>query len=230
MNALSKAAILLLVVLTAAACQKGSAAGAPKPASHAAAVSPGPIPLGMLPRTVVPQHYRLAFIIDPTKDRFSGHTEIDVQVSKPVGAFYMHGLDLRVGKLVARTAAGKSIAGTYKQVDDSGVALVTFASPLPAGGAMLVFDYDAPFGQSLAGLYKVVDAGDAYAFTQFEDIDARRAYPSFDEPGFKTPFDISITAPAGDKVIANTPETSVSPVFNNGMQKHVFLRTMPLPT
>jgi alanyl aminopeptidase len=109
------------------------------------------------------------------------------------------------------------------------VVLLTFASEVPAGAATLVFDYDAPFDQSLAGLYKVMVRGDAYAFTQFENIDARRMFPGFDEPGFKTPFDITVTAPQSDKVIGNTPVTNdVS--AGNGMMRWTFETTKPLPT
>ncbi len=99
---------------------------------------------------------------------------------------------------------GRNIPVRYAQIDKSGVAQLTFASEIPAGNATLIFDYDAPFDTSLAGLYKVKSGGDEYAVTQFENIDARRAFPGFDEPGYKTPFDITITAPSEDKVIANT--------------------------
>ena len=43
-----------------------------------------------------------------------------------------------------------------------------------------------------------------YAFTQFEPNDARRAYPCFDEPGFKVPFEVSITVPKGSMAVSNT--------------------------
>ena len=51
-------------------------------------------------------------------------------------------------------------------------------------------------------------ASDAYALTQFEAIAARQAFPGFDEPGFKVPFDISVIARKDDVVVATTPEAS----------------------
>lgn len=223
------ATFLVAALVILSACHKPSAQAAAAKSTPPATTGAGPVPLAMLPRTVMPQHYRLAFTIDPTKDRFSGHAEIDVTVVKPQRAFYLHGLDLHVGRVVIRLASGKQLSATYAQVHNSGVALLKFAEVVPAGRATLLFDYDAPFNGSLEGLYKVVDSGNAYAFTQFESIDARRAFPSFDEPGFKTPFDVTVVAPAADKVIANTPVVSDTGA-GNGMLRWVFQTTKPLPT
>ncbi|HEY4123407.1 MAG TPA: M1 family aminopeptidase, partial [Rhizomicrobium sp.] len=186
------------------------------------------IPLGPLPQVAAPEHYRLALTIDPTKDRFTGHTEIDLLFAKPRTKMFIHGLDLHMISASARVN-GRRIAARYTQVDKSGVAQLTFASEIPAGRATLVFDYDAPFDTSLAGLYKVRSGGDDYAVTQFENIDARRAFPGFDEPGYKTPFDITITAPSTDKVIANTMPRS-SDKLVGGMTRTVFAPTEALPT
>ncbi len=199
------------------------------PLASSAVEAQSPVPLGPLPRVVVPVHYRLDFTIDPAKGRFSGHDEIAVTFKQSESAIYIHGLDIHVSHAEARLQDGKTVPVTYAQVDKSGVAQLTFASAIPAGAATLVFDYDAPFNQSLAGLYKVTERGDAYAFTQFEAIDARRAFPSFDEPGFKTPFDVTITAPVSDKVVANTPVTGDTGA-GDGMMKWTFETTRPLPT
>jgi cytosol alanyl aminopeptidase len=231
---MSRSAIAALaLVLAVSGCGKApekTQSAAAKPVTMVQpAPDPGPVPLGPLPRDAQPTHYRLAFTIDPTKPGFSGKDEIDVTFSKPARTLYIHGLDLHVNKVVLHLAKGPDIAVTYKQVDKSGVALLTFASMVPVGAATLSFDYDAPYNGSLAGLYKVTARGDAYAFTQFESIDARRAFPGFDEPGFKTPFDISVTAPAADKVIGNTPVTGDTGA-GNGMMRWTFETTRPLPT
>ncbi|MBI3678383.1 MAG: M1 family metallopeptidase [Proteobacteria bacterium] len=197
--------------------------------SPAALAEKEAVPLGQLSAVVKPLAYRLTLIVEPKKPRFSGHTEIDVNFAKPRRSVFLHGLDMHVSRVSLKTKKGATIAGHYAQVDESGVARVIFDDQVPAGPATLTFDYDAPFNTSLSGLYKVMDGGEAYAFTQFESTDARRAFPSFDEPGFKTPFDIKVLAPAGDKVVSNTPIVSQSKAAN-GLTRVVFERTRPLPT
>jgi aminopeptidase N len=53
-------------------------------------------------------------------------------------------------------------------------------------------DYTAAFDANLAGLFRVEEKGEAYALAKSESIQARRFLPSFDEPGFKAPFDITL--------------------------------------
>lgn len=220
------AAIFIVLV---GAVGSGASRGDEAPSQAGGAAGPDLVPMGPLPRNVVPLRYRLAFTIDPSKPRFAGHDEIDVSFVEARRAIYLDGKDLDVHRALVRLPSGETIAARFAPVHDSGIALLSFAREVPAGGATLIFDYDAKFGGALAGLYKIVDGGNAYAFTQFEATDARRAFPSFDEPGFKTPFDVSVTAPAGDKVVANTPELSEAPA-GDGLVRTLFEPTAPLPT
>src|SRR5260221_7785723 len=84
--------------------------------------------------------------------------------------------------------------------------VLSFVEELPAGDADIVIEYEAPFAEGLRGLYRVDEGGRAYAFTQFEPNDARRAFPCFDEPGNKTPFELTLTVPKGSVAFANTRE------------------------
>jgi aminopeptidase N len=61
-----------------------------------------------------------------------------------------------------------------------------------------------------------------------EPIDARRMFPGFDEPGFKTPFTVTVTAPKDLKVFANAPLAKATPA--GAMTTHRFATTEPLPT
>ncbi|MGN6517450.1 MAG: M1 family metallopeptidase [Rhizomicrobium sp.] len=230
---ISAAALVALALLSS--CGRND--GQKKDAQSADLTAPAPItkpdeqiPMASLPRAATPDHYALTVTVDPKKARFSGHTEIDVTFHTARKTLFIDGNEIHMKSAVAILPSGKKVPAGYAQVDPSGVAYLNFAETIPAGRAKLVFDYDAPFNESLAGLYKVVTkAGDAYAFTQFENIDARRMFPGFDEPGFKTPFDITVIAPVDDKVVGNTRVITDSSV-GNGMRKWVFEQTKPLPT
>lgn len=184
-------------------------------------------PKGRLPAAARPTAYRLSFTIDPEQPRFSGHDEIDITVASPTSKLYLHGRDLAVTSARA-VVNGRAIAARYTQVDPTGVVRLDFAQPLPAGPAMLQFDYSGAFNDSASGLYRVKVGDRWYSWTQFESIDARAAYPSFDEPGFKTPFTVSITTRPGNVAVSNAPEARVTRVGD--MERHDFAPTRPLPT
>ncbi|MDP1027559.1 M1 family metallopeptidase [Sphingomonas sp. KR1UV-12] len=184
-------------------------------------------PLGKLSDAARPTGYRIDMTIDPNQPRFSGHDEIDTVVKAPTRKLYLHGRDLKVTRAVA-LVGGRPIAATWTQVDPTGVVRLDFAATVPAGAVTLAFDWSGTFADGPAGLYRV-KVGDAwYSWTQFESIDARAAFPSFDEPGFKTPFTISITTRPGLKTISNARETGVAKAGK--LERHVFEVTKPLPT
>lgn len=100
---------------------------------------------------------------------------------------------------------------------------------MPAGNVTLVFDYSGSFADSASGMFHVKVADQWYSWTQFESIDARAAYPGFDEPGFKTPFTVSVTTHAGLAVVGNAPEIALTKL-SGGMEKHQLAPTKPLPS
>ncbi len=211
----------VLVATPALAQQPAPADAAPLPAEA------GAMPAGKLDNAVVPQGYRLDLTVDPTKSRFSGHVEIDVDVKQAGRFVWMHGRDLKVGKVTA-LVDGKPVAGTFRQIDPTGIALVTFDAPLPAGKTMFAFDYDAPFGEGPAGMFHLKVGDDWYSWTQHESIDARASFPSFDQPGFKVPWNVTLRTPAGLKAVSNAPEIKTETA--GGMTVHTFAQTLPLPS
>ena len=202
-------------------------AAAPAPRAPAI-VADANAPKGKLPDTVTPKAYRLDFTILPEAKRFSGHDEIDVTLNRPAKSIYMHGRDLSVAS-VAANINGKRIPAQWTQVDKTGTARLDFPQTLPAGPATLSFTYSAPFGNSASGMFHVKVGDKWYSWTQFESIDARAAYPGFDEPGFKTPFTVSVTTHPGFVVIGNAPEAKVTKAAG-GLEKHQLEPTKPLPT
>lgn len=182
---------------------------------------------GRLPEGVTPLRYDLALTIDPRQERFAGVAKIKIKLDRSTRQLWLHSREAKV-ETVSLDANGRTIAATWADGGE-GFAQVRLASAAPAGEATLTVKYDAPFNDSAAGLYHSESGGEKYAVTQFEALDARRAFPSFDQPNFKTPFAVSITARAGDTVIANTTETGAEPA-GEGLVRHTFRETLPIPT
>ena len=214
-----RALLLATTVLSLAFGAPALAQPAPPPAAT--------FPEGRLSDAVKPSAYRLDFTVDPAPERFSGRTEIDAVLKAPSAALFIHGRDLAMKRAVA-VVGGKTYPGTWKQLDETGVAQLTFAEALPAGKITLAFDYDATFGNGPAGMFRVKVGEDWYSWTQFESIDARAAFPGFDEPGLKQPFALTVRTPKGLKAVGNAPELSVT--SENGLDVHRFAPTLPLPT
>lgn len=202
------------------------AAAAPSPESAATATDQRP-PLGRLPDTLRPRLYRLDLTIDPNRERFSGRAEIDTDLRQSTRHIWLHGRDLAVQRAVA-TAGGRTFVGKWRQAHPTGVTLLTFSDPLPAGAVTFSFTYDAPFNDTPSGLYRVKVGDKWHSWTQFQSIDARAAFPSFDEPGFKTPFVVTLRTRPGHMAISNAPE--VASERDGEWQVHRFAPTLPLPT
>jgi len=186
-------------------------------------------PAGRLPQDTRPKAYRVDLVLDPRRDNFTGKVEIDIQMDKPSDRIWIHGKNLTMNAISAVLPDGKEVPAKYKEVLDSGVAQVLFDQALPAGPFTLKMDYSAAFDRNLAGLFKVEEKGDAYVLAKSESIQARKYLPSFDEPGMKATFDISLTIPKGDAAISNGPELKREPVGED-MEKVTFATTRPLST
>ena len=186
------------------------------------------IPEGRLPEGVRPTSYRLSLTIIPEQDVFSGTAVIGIELDEPSTEIWMHGQGLNVTAMHAAHATTR-IPATWEQRTSDGVVRVELQEALPAGRSTLQIEYTAAFDTPLRGLYRVESGGHAYAFTQFESISARLAFPCFDEPRFKTPFDVTLTVPADQMAAANTPVDRAIEL-PGGLQRVNFMPTPPLPT
>ncbi len=187
------------------------------------------VPTGKLPEDATPVSYALNFKIDPRQDTFTGETKIRIKLAKQADHVWIHGQDLTVSNVAVLDAAGKSHKGTYT-AEKEGVAKIGFDASLPAQEIQVVVDYTAPFNEKLEGLYKVKVDNDAYAMTQMEAISARFAFPGFDEPRFKTPFDITLTVPDDQAVMANTLPKHEEKSADGKWKTITYNTTKPLPT
>jgi len=187
-------------------------------------------PTGKLPDDVKPLAYTLNLKIDPRADRFSGRVHIRVKLTEPLDHIWLHASEIDVDRIVVTDALGKAHKAHFEMRDKSGVAEVSFDGTLPAQNIELAIDYNAAFNTKLQGLYKVKVGGDSYVVTQMEAISARYAFPSFDEPRFKTPFDVTLTVPKDEVAVANTQPTKETASADGHWKTISFAKTKPLPT
>ncbi len=188
----------------------------------------GQIPLIRLDPNVVPLRYKLDLKIDPSTGTFTGVVEIEISIGLPSNHIILHSLDLIFDSIQIEDVHSVQIVKPTILANDGTIAL-DFPNEISSGKATLHFKYHAAFSKSLEGLYKVNDDGETSVFTQFQAIGARRAFPCFDEPGLKTLYDVSITAPRKFKVISNAIETS-SVRSKDQNTTHHYATTKPLPT
>ncbi len=194
-----------------------------------AAQADEPVPVLQLPGDVRPLRYALDLDIAPSREQVQGAATIEVLLSSPRRTIWLHGRDLRLTEASVEARGEKPVPARYQQVTAEGVARLVLPRPVGPGPATLRLAWEAPWNSQLAGLYRSRSGPDAYALTQFEAIDARRAFPCFDEPRFKTPFDVALTARSGDVVVSNAPAAGEE-VLPGGLKRVRFATTRPLPT
>ena len=221
---------MTLLAITLAACS-GSDDSPTEPAATSPQQATDDLvaPVGRLGDNVAPTRYDIELTIDPSQERFAGSVSIDVQIDEPTSAIWLHGKGLDVSDVYLTDSDGRRIDASYEERLDSGVALLALSNPAPAGAASIHFAYTAAFNDSANALFRVERDGRHYAVTQFEPIAARSVFPGFDEPGFKVPFDLALVTRADDAAITTTPDASSEP-HGDGLVKHVFETTRPLPT
>lgn len=188
------------------------------------------IPIGKLPEWVVPESYDLDFKIDPAQKGYTGKTTIHLKLAQATDHIWIHGKSLTVKDVNITSAEGVKTKAKYEQASEiDGVSKIKFAKTLPAGQYQLVLDFNAAYDQQLDGIYKIEFEGKPYVMTQMEAISARQSFPSFDEPRFKTPFNIRLTIPSKYSGFANTQQTSEQ-IEKSGWKTLSFAQTKPLPT
>ena len=203
--------IISLIALSAAL---GACATAPIPepvaGAQATAAPTRPIPT-QLPRNARPLHYRIAMAPDPANLRYSATVTIDVELLEAGDEITLNAADIEFGAVRLRRSDGSEIAAQRVETNaDAQTATIHFQDRLMPGRYSLMIEYRGRIYTQASGFFALdydSETGRKRAlFTQFQAPDARRFVPSWDEPAFRTPWDLQVTVPAGQSAIGNMPE------------------------
>lgn len=201
-------ALLLTTATLALALGACDPAQRSAPATPSAAAAQVP---SQLPRNVRPLRYSISAAPDAANLRFSSSVAIDIEVLEATDTITLNAADLTFSSV---TLDGDRNARVTINADAQ-TASFRFDSAVAPGRHRLNIDYAGVINTQAAGLFALdytTEAGQRRAlFTQFEAPDARRFVPSWDEPNFRTPYDLAVVVPAGQQAISNMPEAGREP-------------------
>jgi aminopeptidase N len=176
-----------------------------------------------LPAGVVPEHYTLKVTPDLAQATFAGEVAIDVRLTQPTSRIALNAAEITFQE-TAIEAGGQTQTATVTVDDKTEIATLTVGTAIPAGAARVRIKYAGTLNDQLRGFYLSKANNRRYAVTQLEATDARRMFPSFDEPAMKATFDLTAVIDAGDHAISNGTVVSDTP-GPAGKHTIVFSRT-----
>src|SRR6201993_2620967 len=156
-----------------------------------------------LPEVAKPENYKLTFTPDLDKARFEGDETISIRLLKPTSTITLNSVDIDFHDVTV-TIGGTTQRAKVSPEKEKEMVVLAVEKPLAAGPATVHITYTGILNSEMRGLYLGKDdQGRRYAASQLEATDARRAFPSFDEPDYKATFDITAVADRGQVAISN---------------------------
>ncbi len=198
--------------------------------AHAQDATPQP-PAFRLGDTATPLEYTLQLAIDPRAAEFTGEVRIAMRINRYSNVLWLNATRLTI-ESVRFEQENRSLPVALVPGGEDFVGIAARGPHFAPGIALATIRYRASYETvGSQGLFRQVERGDSYVLSQFEPLYARQAFPCFDEPGWKTPWRLTIDAPADDVVVSNTPQLNAAPApGRRGWTRHEFAQTRPLPT
>ncbi|MBX3229041.1 MAG: ERAP1-like C-terminal domain-containing protein [Labilithrix sp.] len=231
---ISRNPALAVILISLCACA-GSAPPPPPPApppvpnTKATVAAPlPPAPKLRLPGNVRPKSYDVLMRMSPKSESIVGKVDVAIDVTEPTNVLWIHAGDNL--ELVTAVIAGRGSARIERAKDSEDFVGLVLDAPLAPGSYALDVSYRGRLpSRDGRGAYRQEERGDWYIYTQFESTDARRAFPCFDEPTYKTPFTLQLEVPGDQLAFANTPEVATRKNAD-GWKTVTFAPSKPLPT
>jgi aminopeptidase N len=188
-----------------------------------------PVEAQRLPQIATPEHYTLWFAPDLDRETFRGRESIEVALASPSRTITLHAAEITFTKVTIDDAGGSQVAAVTLN-EASETATLTAPRAVARGRATIHIEYTGILNDKLRGFYLSKANGRKYAVSQMEATDARRAFPSFDEPAYKATFTISLMVDAADAAISNGRQVSDTPGPEPGKHTLAFAPTPRMST
>ena len=185
--------------------------------------------LERLPLDVRASSQTIALDLDPSRADYSGTVRIELTVSKARPDLCFHAQKLTLGSITLRGTRGATALRAGAEDEEGFIrATRTDGAPIAPGRYTLEIAFTNDFDQRASSLYRLRVGDDWYAFTQFEACDARAAFPCLDEPSVKIPYQFTLSIPAGQEAVTNSP--IVSDRSEGERRTIMFRKSKPIPS
>ena len=188
-----------------------------------------------LPRTVTPSRYELVLEPDLAAGSFAGSEDVTVTVVEPVTEIVLNAVDLEITRGSLQAADGRRIEIAEIRLDpETERAHLRLSADAEPGEWTLHLDFSGELNDKLVGFYRSTYEGpdggtEVIATTHFEATDARRAFPSWDEPDLKAVFGVTLIVAPDLTALSNGPEIERT-TLDDGRVRVVFADTMSMST
>lgn len=156
---------------------------------------------------IIPIKYKLYFNINISELKLYGKTTIEVKITQNIDKLIFNSKDLTITKLLVDN-------NKYKFTENSKEETITINGLFNIGEHVLYIEYTHNIGIDMDGLYYVKQDNSIIFSTQLEPIYARKLFPCFDIPKFKSSFAITIESDKNKTFLSNMPELN-SKTINN---------------
>ncbi len=189
-----------------------------------------------IPEWSSPLHYDVYLHPDLESARFSGKTNILVECHRDFCYLVVHVKHLDVtSAAVTDTRTGEivDIERSFEYGPNEFWVLI-LKDQRPPGVYRISMTFNGLLDNGIVGFYKsVYDGHKAIATSKFQPTYARRCFPCFDEPSFKSTFTVTLVKPSGGSywALSNMPVALVkqdSP--REGLDEVTFQKSVPMVT
>ncbi|MGA7676411.1 MAG: M1 family metallopeptidase [Rhizomicrobium sp.] len=179
----------------------------------------------VLPAGVVPLHYDISIVPDAAAKTFTGSVKIDIEVREQTSRIVMNAAELTFAHVALSGVAGQPQI-SFDTAQET--ATLTFAVLVAPGRYVLSIDYAGRINDNAAGLfyldYDTAQGNKRALFTQFENSDARRFVPCWDEPAQKATFTLAALVPVDEMAVSNMP-IATRETLGGGLERVHFAET-----
>lgn len=160
-----------------------------------------------------PIHYHITIEPDLQRFLFTGHVTLLAQTDQPLETVILDCAEIAVWQCQIKTDSNQKEACGFAL--DPARERLTIDLPSPATGRFqLLIEFAGKINDRMAGFYRSRisgnDAVDYIAVTQFQESDARRAFPCFDHPAQKAVFELELIIDQQLTAISNTDVQTIT--------------------